>query len=213
MIEDPVAAVRRMGLLPIARGVGATDLVAAAAVLLAEGVALLEVAMTTPDAVGVIQRLREAYEGRLLLGAGTVLDAAQAEQAVAAGARFLVTPHLDREVAAAAQRLSVPLIAGALTPTEILEAWRAGAALVKVFPAATVGPQYVRHLQGPLPHIPLVPTGGITVESTTEFIAAGAVAVGVGGTLLGTRAKDPAWLRREVVAFAAAVERGRQARA
>lgn len=213
MIEDPVATIRRLGLVPIARGISVGDLVAGVEVLLAAGVGVLEVTLNTPDALGAIQHLRGTFGGRLCLGAGTVLEAAQAEQAVAAGARFLVTPHVDAEIAAASQHLSVPLIAGALTPTEILQAWRAGAALVKVFPAATVGAEYLHHLRGPLPQVPLVPTGGITADNTAEFIAAGAVAVGVGGSLLGARAKDLAWLQREVVAFLAAVAHGRQAHA
>ncbi|HEY3246744.1 MAG TPA: bifunctional 4-hydroxy-2-oxoglutarate aldolase/2-dehydro-3-deoxy-phosphogluconate aldolase [bacterium] len=213
MSEDPVAAIRRLGVVPIARGVGLRDLAAAAAVLLAEGMGVVEVTLNTPDAIETIRHLRDVYQDRLVLGAGTVLDAAQAEQAVAAGARFLVTPHVDGDVAAASQRLGVPLIAGALTPTEILQAWRGGAALVKVFPAATVGAEYLTHLRGPLGQIPLVPTGGITVDNTSTFIAAGAAAVGVGGSLLGARANDPAWLRQEIGAFAAAVDRGRRARA
>ena len=210
MNEDPLVPLRRTGLLPIARGVPTAVLEAAAGVLLEAGIAVIEVTMNTPDASGAIRRLAQAYEGRLVVGAGTVLEASEAAAAVAAGAQFLVTPHVDGDVIAAAHQLKVPIIPGAMTPTEVLQAWRAGAALVKLFPAVTLGPQYLRQLRGPLPEIPLVPTGGVTVDSTAEFIAAGAVAVGVGGTLLGRRAGDLGWLRIEVSRFAAAVQRGRQ---
>jgi 2-dehydro-3-deoxyphosphogluconate aldolase/(4S)-4-hydroxy-2-oxoglutarate aldolase len=208
--EDPLAPLRRAGILPIARGVPAADLEAAAGILLEVGIGVVEVTMNSTDAAGTIRRLAGMFAGRLVVGAGTVLDADQAAAAVDAGAEFLVTPHVDDAVAAAAHRLKVPLIPGALTPTEILRAWRAGAAIVKLFPAVTVGPPYLRQLRGPLPDIPLLPTGGVSVENTAEFIAAGAVAVGVGGALLGRRAGDRAWLRTEVMKFVAAVQRGRQ---
>lgn len=211
-MEEALSLLRRTGLLPIARGLKAGDLRSAADVLVGEGVPLLEVAMNTPDAAQLIRELRQVYEGRLTLGAGTVLDAGLAEQAVEAGAAFLVSPHWDGEVAAAAGRLAVPYIPGALTPTEILGAWRAGASMVKVFPAATVGPEYLCQLRGPLPEIPLVPTGGITVANAAEFIAAGAAALGVGGSLL-RPGVDSSVLRGQVAAFRAAVARGRESRA
>jgi 2-dehydro-3-deoxyphosphogluconate aldolase/(4S)-4-hydroxy-2-oxoglutarate aldolase len=210
MNTDPIVTLRRAGILPIARGVPAADLEAAAGVLLESGIGVVEVTMNSADAAGTIRRLAGTYEGRLAVGAGTVLDADQAAAAVEAGAEFLVTPHVDESVAAAARRMKVPLIPGALTPTEILRAWRAGAPIVKLFPAVTVGPAYLRQLRGPLPEIPLLPTGGVSVENTAEFIAAGAVAVGVGGALLGRRAGDLAWLRAEVTKFVSAVQRGRQ---
>lgn len=212
-MEEAIAVLRRTGLLPIARHLGATELRTVADVLVGEEVPLLEVAMNTPGADELIRELAEAYEGRLILGAGTVLDANLAALAVDAGAAFLVSPHCGQEVAAAARRLAVPLIPGALSPTEILEAWKGGAAMVKVFPAATVGPEYLRQLRGPLPEIPLVPTGGITVANAVDFIAAGAAALGVGGSLLRPGVVDPAQLRGQIAAFKAAVARGREARA
>jgi len=208
--DEPLALLRRVGILPIARGVPAANLEAAADLLLEVGIGIVEVTMNSTDASGTIRRLADRYEGRLIVGAGTVLDADLATAAVDAGAEFLVTPHVDESVAAAAHRLKVPFVPGALTPTEILRAWRAGAALVKLFPAVTVGPQYLRQLRGPLPDIPLLPTGGVSVENTAEFIAAGAVAVGVGGALLGRQAGDLSWLRTEVMKFVSAVQRGRQ---
>lgn len=213
MRDEPLALLRRVGILPIARGVPAANLEAAADLLLEVGIGIVEVTMNSTDASGTIRRLADRYEGRLIVGAGTVLDADLATAAVDAGAEFLVTPHVDESVAAAAHRLKVPFVPGALTPTEILRAWRAGAALVKLFPAVTVGPQYLRQLRGPLPDIPLLPTGGVSVENTAEFIAAGAVAVGVGGALLGRQAGDLSWLRTEVMKFVSAVQRGRQQQA
>lgn len=212
-MEDALSLLGRSGLLPIARGLDASELHRAAGVLVEEDLPLLEVTMNTRGAVQVMRELREAFAGRLILGAGTVLDTDLAEAAVEAGALFLVSPHWDPELAAAARRLAVPLIPGAFTPTEILAAWRAGAPMVKVFPAITGGPEYLRQLRGPLSEIPLLPTGGITLANAADFIAAGAAALGVGGSLLRSGAAEPAGLRAQITAFKAAVARGRQARA
>ncbi len=212
-MEEALSILGRTGLLPIARGLGASDLRSAAAVLVEEELPLLEVAMNTRGAAQMIRELCEAFEGRLVLGAGTVLDTDLAEAAVDAGAVFLVSPHWDPEVAAVARRLAVPFIPGAFTPTEILAAWRAGAAMVKVFPATTGGPEYLRQLRGPLPEIPLLLTGGITVANAADFIAAGAAALGVGGGLLRPGATDLGRLRVQITAFKAAVAQGREARA
>lgn len=211
-MEDALAVLGRTGLLPIARGLEASDLRRAAAILVEEDLPLLEVAMNTPGAAALIRELHEVFEGQLVLGAGTVVDMGLAETAVDAGAVFLVSPHWDSEVAAAARRLAVPLIPGAFTPTEILAAWRAGAAMVKVFPAATGGPEYLRQLRGPLPEIPLLPTGGITIDNAADFIAAGAAALGVGGSLLSSGVTDPGRLRARITAFKEAVAQGRRAR-
>ncbi|HEV8338554.1 MAG TPA: bifunctional 4-hydroxy-2-oxoglutarate aldolase/2-dehydro-3-deoxy-phosphogluconate aldolase [bacterium] len=212
-MEDAISVLGRTGLLPIARGLDSSDLRRTAALLVEEDLPLLEVTMNTRGAASLIRELHEAFEGRLVLGAGTVLDPVLAETAVDAGAVFLVSPHWDPELAAAARRLGVPLIPGAFTPTEILAAWRAGAAMVKVFPAVAGGPEYLRQLRGPLPEIPLLPTGGITVDNAAEFIAAGAAALGVGGSLLRSEGADPARLRAQITAFKTAVAEGRRARA
>ena len=121
----------------------------------------------------------------LLIGAGTVLTVAGARAAIGAGARFLVMPHTDPALIEFAAAQGIPAIPGAFTPTEVLAAWRAGACAVKIFPASAVGPSFVRELRGPLPDVPLVPTGGVTIESAPGFIAAGAVAVGIGSWLTG----------------------------
>lgn len=207
-----LAAIKRAGILPIARGLSARDLVPIAGIFLAEGVPVFEVTLNSPDALDLIRTLRAAYSN-LYVGVGTVLRPAQAEQALEAGAQFLVSPHIDSRLAEAAYRAGVTWIPGALTPTEILQAREAGAVLIKLFPAAAVGPAYVRHLRGPLPDVELVPTGGISAENAADFISAGAVAVGVGGRLLGPQATDHRWLQREIRLLQSAVTRGREAHA
>jgi 2-dehydro-3-deoxyphosphogluconate aldolase / (4S)-4-hydroxy-2-oxoglutarate aldolase len=147
------------------------------------GIRVLEVTLGSRDAFGAIEALASRTDG-LLVGAGTVLSIDQAERALGAGARFLVMPHLDQELVAWAAGRGVPAFPGAFTPTEILAAWRAGACAVKLFPASAVGPAFVRELRGPLPEIPLVPTGGVTIETAPAFLAAGAIAVGMGGWLM-----------------------------
>lgn len=148
---------------------------------------------------------RQRSSAALALGAGTVLSIEAAERAIGAGATFLVMPHLDTEIVRWAESRGVPVFPGAATPTEVLTGWRAGAAAVKVFPASVLGPNFVRELRGPLPEIPLVPTGGVTPENAAAFISAGAAAVGLGGWLLGNG--DAAGVRQragEIVAVVAA---------
>ena len=160
----------------------------AADTLVAAGITTLEVSLTSADPLRVISAIAESHHGRALLGAGTVTTPAEAEAAVAAGARFLVSPVVAPDVAAWAAAHDVGLLAGALTPTEVLAAWRAGAAAVKVFPvSAAGGADYVRALRGPFPAIPLVPVGGFTIEDVPAYLAAGATAVGLGSPLVGAR--------------------------
>ena len=146
---------------------------------LADGL-VLEITMDGPSAADDIARIRS---DAITVGAGPILDIAGAERALDAGAEFLVAPHLDERVVEWAAARDVSFVAGAMTPTEAVRAWAAGAAAVKVFPASVVGPRFVREMRGPLGHIPLVPTGGISAENARDFIAAGAVAVGVGSWL------------------------------
>jgi 2-dehydro-3-deoxyphosphogluconate aldolase / (4S)-4-hydroxy-2-oxoglutarate aldolase len=157
------------------------------AALAAGGIRAFEITMNSDAALDVIAVLAGRFApDQLLVGAGTVLSVAQAEGAVEAGARFLVMPHLDPAIVAWAVDREIPAFPGCLTPTEILAAWTAGAAAVKVFPASAVGPAFVRELRGPLPGIPLVPTGGVTLENAAAFIAAGAAAIGMGSWLTGS---------------------------
>ncbi len=139
--------------------------------------------MTTPGALRAIEEAREELPD-VLMGAGTVLDAPTARQAILSGAQFLVTPTVALDVIETAHRYGVPVIPGAMTPTEILTAWEAGADMVKVFPASMLGPRYIKAIRGPLPQIPLAPTGGITAKNAGDYIRAGAALVCAGGWLV-----------------------------
>jgi len=175
------------GVIGIIRIQTAEDLLAIAGALHRGGLNCLEITMNTPGALRAIESTREKLP-QVLLGAGTVLDAISAREAILAGAQFLVTPTVKLDVLEVAHRYGVPAIIGAMTPTEILTAWEAGADMVKVFPASVLGPKYLQEIHGPLPQIPLVPTGGITAENAGDFIRAGAVAVCVGSWLVDKKA-------------------------
>ncbi len=141
---------------------------------------VIEITMDAETAAADIARLRSSP---ITIGAGTILERARAERALDAGAAFLVSPHLDERLVEWAAARGLPFVPGAMTPSEAVRGWNAGAAAIKVFPASVVGPKFVREMRGPLGHIPLVPTGGITADNATEFLAAGAVAVGIGSYL------------------------------
>ena len=151
--------------------------------LLEGGVSVVEFTLTNPDALRVLERMRADMEG-LLIGAGTVLDAQAAHAAIMAGARFLVTPVVAPAVVEQGLRYGVPVICGGMTPTELLHAHTLGCEMVKVFPAGIFGPGYLKDLQGPLPQLKPIPTGGIQVSNVADFLEAGAVAVGVGSALV-----------------------------
>ena len=185
---DFPAAIRAAGVVAIGRRLDAGSVVAIAEGLVAGGVRAFELTLNEPEApvlASIGELARRFPETELLVGAGTILSIGAAERAIGAGARFLVSPHLDVELVRWAADRGVPCLPGALTPSEVLAAWRAGAAAVKLFPASVAGPALVRELRGPLPDIPLVPTGGVTLESVAAFIMAGAAGVGMGGWLTG----------------------------
>lgn len=154
-------------------------------ILVASGVRVVEFALTTPGCLPALERYADTAPRESFLGAGTVLTAVDARAAVDAGARFLATPALLPEVVESGAALGVPVVAGALTPTEILAAYRTGATAVKVFPAGLGGPRYLSLIRDPLPQVPLLPTGGIGLEDAAAYIKAGAFAVGLGGSLVG----------------------------
>ncbi len=172
-------------LIPVVRVATAHEALSVAKALLQGGSHLIEITLTVHGAIDVIRRLREGVAEEACVGAGTVLDARMAEEALGAGAQFMVSPALGVEVIRLARDAGVLMIPGAMTPTEVLTAWEAGADLVKVFPAGALGgPAYIRALKGPLPQVPLVPTGGVSPENAPEFIRAGAAAVGIGSELV-----------------------------
>ena len=180
---------RSAGVVAIARRLTAETAPSVADALAEGGVLAFEITLNDPvdTALRAIESVAKRSPG-LAIGAGTVLSIDAAQRAIDAGATFLVMPHTDPEVVAWAAARDVPTLPGAFTPTEVLAAWRAGAAAVKLFPASVAGPAFVRECLGPFPEIPLVPSGGVTVESAGDFIRAGAVAVGVGSWLIGDAA-------------------------
>lgn len=169
-------------LVAILRGLKPDNVLAVAEALEAGGIRLLEITMNSDNALELIESLSEKFESRLLIGAGTVLDAATAEEVIKAGARFIISPSFDANVVDKTKALGITSIPGAFTPTEIVNAHRAGADIVKIFPAPNA--QYIRDLRGPLPHIRMMPTGGVKLETIRDFHAAGAVAFGLGTALV-----------------------------
>jgi 2-dehydro-3-deoxyphosphogluconate aldolase/(4S)-4-hydroxy-2-oxoglutarate aldolase len=178
-----------LGLVPVLRATSADEAMTIANAILAGGVNILEVTMTVPGAIRVIEQLANHHGEKLLVGAGTVLDAETARNCLLAGAQFIVSPALDLGTIELCRRYSAPIMPGALTPTEILTAWQAGADVVKVFPCSALGgAKYLKALQGPLPQIQVIPTGGVSLSTAEEFLAAGAFALGVGGDLVDAKA-------------------------
>ena len=181
--------IHAVGLLPVLRAASAQQALTIAGAILAGGVTVLEVTMTVPGALQVIEQLVKHHDEALLVGAGTVLDAETARSCLLAGAQFIVSPALELRTIELCRRYSVPVMPGALTPTEIVTAWQAGADVVKIFPASAVGgAKYLKALQGPLPQIQMIPTGGVSLSTAEEFLEAGAFALGVGGDLVDAKA-------------------------
>ena len=180
------------------------------------GVVGVEVTLTTPGAVGLMQRLQEDFADRAVIGAGTVLNARDAKEVLDVGAKFIVSPAFDAQVLQLTLRAGAISIPGAFTPAEILNVSRAGADLIKVFPSTSVGPTYFRDLLRPLPNLKLIATGGVTMNDVEEWIRAGSVLVGVGGDLVRDGAAEKGdWsgISRRAAEFLAAVRRARGARA
>ena len=188
--QAQVARTREAGMVVIIRGVPADWAVPIGEALLAADVDVMEITLNTPQALEMIAALRAALGEQMVIGAGTVLSVEDAEHALAAGAEFFVSPHLDTEIVAFANDRDCMVVPGAFTPTEVFTALRAGASIVKVFPANIVGPQFFKDLQGPFGRIPLLPTGGITVENAATYIHHGALALGVGAGLLDWQSLD-----------------------
>jgi 2-dehydro-3-deoxyphosphogluconate aldolase / (4S)-4-hydroxy-2-oxoglutarate aldolase len=186
-----INAITETGIVPVIRASSPDQALAACNAVLRGGIATLEITMTVPRAIRVMEKLADTLGDKVLLGAGTVLDAETARAALLAGAEFLVTPALRLDVIQVAHRYSKVVMPGALTPSEVLTAWEAGADFVKVFPCGNMGgPKYIRSLKAPFPHIQLVPTGGVNLENAVDFLLAGSSALGVGADLVDSKAMD-----------------------
>lgn len=186
---DVLARIHDVGIIPVVRATSPEEALAAVEAIRAGGIPILEITLTVPGAVKIIRELARTLGDQALIGAGTVLDAETARACIDAGARFVVSPSLDIPTIEACRSLNVPVFPGALTPTEIVTAWRAGANAVKVFPAGAVGgAAYLKSIKAPLPQIELIPTGGVSVKSVPDFVAAGAFALGVGADLVNLEA-------------------------
>ncbi len=186
---DVLARIHDVGIIPVVRATSSEEALAAVEAIRAGGIPILEITLTVPGAVKIIRELARTLGDQALIGAGTVLDAETARACIDAGARFVVSPSLDIPTIEACRSLNVPVFPGALTPTEIVTAWRAGANAVKVFPAGAVGgAAYLKSIKAPLPQIELIPTGGVSVKSVPDFVAAGAFALGVGADLVNLEA-------------------------
>jgi 2-dehydro-3-deoxyphosphogluconate aldolase/(4S)-4-hydroxy-2-oxoglutarate aldolase len=187
--EQIIQRIRDVGVVPVVRAGSADEARRAVDAIKEGGIPILEITMTVPGAVGIIEQVAKQYGAEALIGAGTVLDAETARVCILAGAQFIVSPSLNLETIGCCRRYGVPVMPGALTPTEVVTAWQAGADMVKVFPCGAVGgASYIKALKAPLPQIELVPTGGVSLTTAADFIKAGAAALGVGADLVDTNA-------------------------
>lgn len=210
--DKVLATIREAGVIAIVRGISSENLIAVADALRAGGIRAIEVTLNTPDALNMIQELRKRYGSDTLIGAGTVLDSETARAAILAGACFIISPSFDRRMVKTCHRYGVLAIPGVLSPTEVLNAWEEGATAVKIFPADCLGPKYIQDLRGPFPHVDMIPVGGISLDNVTEFVKAGAMAVGVGGELVDKRSISEGrftTITERAVAFTEAVARAR----
>ena len=191
MPETPAQIIERVGLIPVLRAKSVAQGRAVVDAMIAGGITIVEVTMTVPGAIDLLKELQKAYGSELLLGSGTVTTADQAQATIDAGAEFVVSPSLHPDVIRVTKtnkKISCP---GALTPTEVITAWNAGADYVKIFPCSAVGgASYLKSLLAPFPHLKLIPTGGVTLQTAESFIKAGARALGVGSDLVNLAAID-----------------------
>ncbi|MGA7110639.1 MAG: bifunctional 4-hydroxy-2-oxoglutarate aldolase/2-dehydro-3-deoxy-phosphogluconate aldolase [Terracidiphilus sp.] len=191
MPEKTHEIIERVGLIPVLRAKSAAQAHAVVDAMIAGGVTVVEVTMTVPGAIDLLAELKQEYGSKLLLGSGTVTTAAQAEATIRAGAEFVVSPSLHTEVVSATKENGKVSIPGALTPTEAITAWEAGADYVKIFPCSAVGgASYLKALLAPFPHLKLIPTGGVTLQTAESFLTAGAKALGIGSDLVNLSAID-----------------------
>ena len=184
-----IKQIEEIGLVPVVRAASADEAMRVIDAIKEGGVSVLEITMTVPGAVGVIEEVVKRYGADATVGAGTVLDPETARVCILAGAQFVVSPALNLNTIELCRRYSVPVMPGALTPTEVVTAWSAGADFVKVFPCGSVGgASYIKNLKGPLPQIKFIPTGGVSLKTAADFIKAGSSALGVGTDLVDVKA-------------------------
>lgn len=187
--SEIINRIEEIGIIPVVRAQSADEAMQAIDAISQGGISVLEITMTVPGAVKVIEEVSTKYGSGALVGAGTVLDPETAQACIDAGARFIVSPALNLDTIALCKKLNVPIMPGALSPTEVVTAWNAGADLVKVFPCGSVGgASYIKNLKGPLPQIKMIPTGGVSLATAADFIKAGASALGVGTDLVDVKA-------------------------
>ncbi len=186
--QDVLGRIAEIGLMPVVRAQSADEALQVVEAIREGGVPVLEITMTVPGALAVIEQVAKRFPD-VMVGAGTVLDPETARACILSGARFVVSPALNLDTIEICRRYSIPIIPGALTPTEIVAAWTAGADVVKVFPCGALGgASYIKSLKAPLPQIEMIPTGGVSVKTAAEFIQAGSLALGVGADLVDLKA-------------------------
>jgi len=210
--DEVCARIKEIGILPAIRVASADDALFAAGQMLKWGIPVVELTMTVPGALGIIQELARTSP-ELIVGAGTVLDAETARACVDAGAAFITSPGMDPQTVAFVVRQNVAAIPGALTPTEVMIAHDAGADLIKIFPCAQVGgPSYIKALKAPFPHVPFIASGGVDQVTASDFIRAGACALGIRGKLIPPEAierRDENWIHELTGRFLGIVQRAR----
>lgn len=187
--NEVLRKVAEVGLVPVVRAQSADEAMRVIDAIRDGGVPVLEITMTVPGAIGVMEQVARRFGAEVVVGAGTVLDAETARACILAGAQFVVSPALNLETIAICRRYGIAVLPGALTPTEVLTAWTAGADVVKVFPCGALGgASYIKSLKAPLPQVEMIPTGGVSVKTAADFIKAGSLALGVGADLVDTKA-------------------------
>jgi 2-dehydro-3-deoxyphosphogluconate aldolase/(4S)-4-hydroxy-2-oxoglutarate aldolase len=211
--QDVLRRIEEVGVVPVVRASSMEEAMQVIEAIRAGGVTVLEITMTVPRALKVIEQVADRYGSEVVVGAGTVLDAETARACILAGASFVVSPALNVGTIEMCRRYSIAVMPGALTPTEVVTAWAAGADVVKVFPCGALGgAKYLKALKAPLPQIELIPTGGVSLATAAEFIEAGAFALGVGADLVDTkaiRAGQPEKVTKAASSYVAAVRDAR----
>ena len=214
--EEVRRKIVEIGIVPVVRASSAKQAMQAAEGVCAGGIPVVEVTMTVPGAVELIAQMVKSMGADVLVGAGTVLDAETGQRCLDVGAEFLVSPGFDLGTVQMAKRAGKLMMAGALTPTEVITAWKAGSDIVKIFPCGTVGgAKYIKALKAPLPQVPMVPTGGVNLSTAADFIQAGAEALGIGGELISAAALKSGDIQEITDAarqYVAIVQQARQAR-